>query len=130
MYTKDARITKPGFWSCLSVELQIEHNASEDGSLSCSLEKMSKCLLRRSSKCNRLLPADIGSLLDSSISFHVKTGRVLFSEKLCFRGRLRDGHSIGNQKYYSKPAKRTTLSEGFRTTWILQIKSCAFIYFI
>jgi hypothetical protein len=34
MYTKDARITVPGLRSCPSVELQIEHNASEDGTLS------------------------------------------------------------------------------------------------
>lgn len=89
MYTKDARITIPGFWSCPFVELQIEHNASVDGSLSCSREKELKCLHRRSSNCNKLLSADIrvGSLFDSSI-FHMKTGRVLFSEKLCFRGRL------------------------------------------
>lgn len=66
-------------------------------------------LFRWSSNCNKLLPADIDSLLDSSISFHMKTERVLFSENLCFRGRLRDGHSLGNQKYNSRPAKRTTL---------------------
>jgi len=50
-----------------------------------------------SSNCNKLLPADIGNLLDSCTSIHMKTGRVSFSEKMCFRGRLENGHSVGNQ---------------------------------
>lgn len=130
MYTKDARITIPGFWSCPSVELQTEHKASEDGSVSCSRGNESKCLLRRIQQLKQAVASGQRQLIRPCISFHMKTGRVLFSEKLSFRGRLEDGHSIGNQKYYSRLAKRTTLSEGFRTTWILQIKSCVFIYFV
>lgn len=47
MYTKDARITIPGFWSCPSVQLQTEHKVSEEESVSCSRGNESQCLLRQ-----------------------------------------------------------------------------------
>jgi hypothetical protein len=125
MYTKDARISKPGFGSCSSVELLRKRDF-----FSVHVKRSRNSFFDGSRNCNKLLPVVIGSLFDSPISFHVKPGRIQFSEKLCFYGRLGDGHSIGNPKYYCRPAKRKTLSEGFRTTWILQIKSCAFIYFV